>query len=104
MIVMGNNRTTVLGNYRPANGQPESGAAGAGPGCAALYEFVENAFEFVFRDADALVDDPDDQCRLRSGVLGSAAAGQFGGGNFNADAGRFGRKLDGVGKQVAEDL
>lgn len=56
---MGNNRTTVLGNNRPANRQSKTSAAGAGFGCAALDELVEDALQFIFRNTYPLIDDAD---------------------------------------------
>ncbi len=75
-----------------ADGEAETGAALlAGVGGFDLLEAVEDAVELVGGDAAAFVDDFEEN-------------GVGGGLGVDADGGRYGGELDGVGEKVGEDL
>ena len=81
----------VGGDDLPADRQPEPRAAGPGAGLARLNELVEDGFEFVLGDADAVVANRDADA--------SVLARQV---DFDFSAGQ--RELDGVAQQVSDHL
>ena len=87
-----------------ADGQAQSRAAGTAVGLAALYELAEDAFQFIFGNSDAGIADFNLNRRDGAFVLGASAVVHEGGRHPYCDLAAGWRDLDGVGKQVAQNL